>query len=76
MAKYYRQKERTQENYSDTMKYQPCWTCKKCFGGCSWSRDFEPIPGWIATPNTIPENGEHAATYKILYCPQYIKESR
>lgn len=28
---------------------QPCWTCRKCYGDCSWSRkDPEPVPGWDA----------------------------
>ncbi len=35
---------------------QPCWTCKKCYGGCSWSRkDPEPVPGWDATPTVKTE---------------------
>ena len=73
MAKYYRQKERRSEDYTSN-KYQPCWTCEKCFGGCSWSRDFIPVEGWTAEETYIPENGEHAKSYKIISCPEYRKE--
>lgn len=54
--------------------FQPCWTCTKACGGCSWSKDFKPVPGWIAEKRYIPSNGELAETYKIISCPEYIKE--
>ena len=73
--KYYRTKERKTEDYTNN-KYQPCWTCSNCYGGCSWSREFKPVDNWIATENIIIENGEHTKTYKIIYCPEYIKENR
>ena len=68
--RYAKRKTETQQDYTSN-KYQPCWTCKKCFGGCSWSKDFEPVPGWQAIPHNIKENGEHANGYRIMYCPLY-----
>lgn len=59
-----------------TEDFQPCWTCQNACGGCSWSRDFEPVKGWKAKPNYLQSNGEHAATYKIIECPEYKKEVR
>lgn len=72
--KYYI-KRKYSTDYSKS-NFQPCWTCKKACGGCSWSRDFEPIPGWIAEKNTIPYNGEYADTYKIISCPEYIQDRK
>ena len=53
---------------------QPCWTCKKCYGGCSWSRkDPRPVFGWEATPTV--KKGSHTASimhsYAIHKCPEY-----
>ena len=54
------------------MDFQPCWNCAKCFGGCSWSRDFIPVDGWKATP-TIKRNTNHpdVESYQIEYCPEF-----
>lgn len=74
--KYYRKKERAAVDYTES-KFQPCWTCQNaCNGGCSWSREFKPVDGWKAIPTYIQENGEHANSYKIIYCPEYEKEVR
>lgn len=56
---------------------QLCWTCKKACGGCSWSRKFEPVPGWEATPSVIyhgsgrQNNRRDIHTYHITGCPQF-----
>lgn len=54
---------------------QPCWTCKKCHGDCSWSRkDPEPVPGWDATPTVKKKGGRKAGimrSYAIHSCPEY-----
>ena len=72
-------------------KEQPCWTCVKFAKGCSWSEEFKPIEGWIATQRNYPlytwskiENGrkirikskETVVTYAIDYCPEYIEEPK
>lgn len=54
--------------------YQLCWSCKKACGGCSWSKDGEPIKDWTADKNVIPLNGKYAETYKISKCPEYVKD--
>lgn len=60
------------------MTMQPCWSCTKYAGGCSWTRKFEPIPGWDAVPTvksgSCRGNGVKYApieTYDIRYCPEY-----
>lgn len=53
---------------------QPCWTCKKAIGGCSWSRTFTPIPGWDAEPTLKGGCNTKVASYKINYCPEYERE--
>lgn len=49
-----------------------CFICKKNAGGCAWSREFKPIPGWQATKreqSTFHELG--GFSYKIHYCPEF-----
>lgn len=56
------------------MKYhmQPCWTCSKYCGGCSWTkRDPEPVEGWEATPTVKRNKGVASPYYAIHYCPEY-----
>lgn len=72
--RYNRRKKRDINTYH--RKNQPCWTCQNCYGGCSWSREFKPVNGWIATPSYIASNEEYADTYKITYCPEYKEDIR
>ena len=60
--------------------YQLCWRCEKACGGCSWSRDFTPVPGWKAKPTkiisyTANENGGrkkyYMDSYEIHECPEF-----
>lgn len=57
------------------MGMQKCWSCKKYAGGCSWSREFKPIPGWEATPRTYGAHPKHKIpgmeSYDIRECPEY-----
>ena len=73
MKHYIRKKRAINTYYS---KMQPCWTCKNCYGDCNWSRDFKPVPGWIAQKTFIESNEEYADSYKILYCPEYMEDKR
>ena len=73
--KYYRKKAAPETDYTKE-DFQPCWTCQKACGGCSWSRSFTPVKGWIAEKTFIESNGEHANSYKIISCPEYIKDKR
>lgn len=51
---------------------QPCCTCRKFCGGCSWSKDFTPVDGWKAIP-TIIHHGDNRdiPSFKIMFCPKY-----
>lgn len=57
---------------------QLCWDCKKACGGCSWSKNFEPVPGWIAEERVLYHrgNGEKIRTssYHIRYCPEFERD--
>lgn len=68
--KYYRKKREYNVDYTKE-EYQPCWTCRNACGGCSWSREFQPVEGWTAEKTSIPSNGEYAESYKIIHCPEY-----
>ena len=45
-----------------------CWDCENCIGGCSWTKDFEPVEGWKAEPVT---NSDNSDTYLVSECPQF-----
>ena len=57
-------------------KDQPCWNCKKCFGGCSWSRAFIPVKGWDAEKTKIHNDLHYIDSYKIYSCPEYVEEKK
>ena len=56
-----------------------CFDCEKAVCGCSWSKDFTPVPGWTATPvrrkvwaKIDGRNEEHYLdTYAITACPLF-----
>lgn len=53
---------------------QPCWTCKKACGGCSWSSKLKPVKGWKAKKVQKHEHGHNWETYRIEHCPEYEEE--
>lgn len=58
---------------------QLCWTCKNACGGCSWSRKFEPVPGWTAVAVAMRyRDGKtrDVDTYSITACPEYVEDAR
>ena len=59
-------KERRQE------REQPCCSCKKACGGCSWSKNFQPVVGWDAVPTVVEDIEGDMHSYKISRCPEYI----
>lgn len=73
--RYYVKSVRPEVDYSGD-DFQPCWTCTKACGGCSWSRNFIPVPGWKAEPTHIPSNGDFADSYRIIECPEYEPDKR
>ena len=55
-----------------------CFDCKNAVPdkegpGCEWSRKFEPVPGWTATPKRLNpgRHGTITETYEITACPMY-----
>ena len=62
-----------------------CWNCKNavpgsCYG-CSWSRAFKPVKGWVASKTLIrseePVDGvlpEPIISYAVRQCPQFIHD--
>ena len=56
-----------------------CLDCQKAVCGCSWSRDFTPVPGWTAEKTYIMQcyvKGYEQAieTYHITACPQFVPD--
>ena len=48
---------------------QLCWHCAKATGGCSWSKNFTPVPGWDA--KKVVKG--YVDTYDIRDCPLFEK---
>lgn len=42
--------------------------------GCSWSKELQPVAGWIATPVRRMLGGKSFDTYCIHECPQFREE--
>lgn len=53
---------------------QPCWTCKKACGHCSWSsREQRPVKGWIAVQTELwCTTLRKTTSYDIRFCPEYV----
>lgn len=54
-----------------------CWDCAHAVGGCCWSSDFVPVPGWNALERPImANNGTYSSTsFMVMECPQFRAES-
>lgn len=68
----------TLESCYRTAPDQLCWDCASACGGCEWSRSFQPVPGWTATPvRRIQSYGKKGYkvidTYRITACPKFTK---
>ena len=66
----------SQQEYTQKHRGQPCWTCTKACGECSWSRNLTPVKGWVAEKvpfktGLVDKSNDY--TYKILECPEYEK---
>ena len=61
-----------------------CWDCQNaCNSGCSWSRSFKPVKGWVATPTIInqgvrTQDGDpfYTKSFFVHKCPKFIKIQR
>lgn len=58
-----------------------CWNCERCYGRCSWSREFKPVKGWKATATTVINvigtgkyrKGKPTPSYHVQECPLFEK---
>ena len=62
-----------------------CWDCKnsvpsECYG-CSWSREFKPVRGWIAQKTHIKSDEfkagkrrQQIVSYNVRKCPHFIHD--
>lgn len=61
--------------FKDTL----CWNCDKAkaIGNCPWADNFEPVPGWEATPHIFitSVNGTDVS-YEVKKCPLYVRDKR
>ena len=65
------------------MTSQPCWTCQKYYGGCSWTaRDpatgqlqFKPVEGWEAV-ETVKSGSIPYGSYDVISCPMWEADKR
>lgn len=52
-----------------------CWDCQNAKCGCSWSRTFTPVKGWVAEPTVITyKTGDilhKTDSFKVIECPEY-----
>ena len=72
--KNYKRKTAYDIDYTNFKQYQPCWTCEKLYTGCEWVTNRTPVPGWIAKPIYIKDNGKYCDSYKIESCPKYKRK--
>lgn len=56
-----------------------CWQCANAVPnekyGCKWSKDFEPVEGWNATPTIIGRQNAQLApipSFEVHECPEYL----
>ncbi len=55
-----------------------CFKCKNAYGGCAWSKKFDPVEGWVAEEVENKYRSEKDPNMKkkswhILACPQFEK---
>ena len=48
-----------------------CWSCKNCFGGCSWAESFEPVEGWRAERTIIKYFNTKIPSFLVRDCPRF-----
>lgn len=58
-----------------------CWKCKRALdNSCEWCRDYQPVPGWEATPTlvngTMKNRRKPVSSYCVHSCPKFINDSK
>lgn len=70
-----KQKKATKGSAAATYQQQLCWDCASACGGCSWSREGKPVPGWEAEQTSIlcctGRQAVRTESYKINFCPEF-----
>lgn len=62
---------------SVTNPQQLCWSCRNAVPtedgrrGCSWSREFRPVPGWTAE---LAAKTGFGLTWCIIGCPEFRED--
>ena len=59
-----------------------CWTCRNCYGGCSWTEwdqetgtpRFAPVEGWTARRELRFYGGTVDFSFHVLGCPLYVQD--
>lgn len=54
-----------------TKKPTLCWDCANCTGGCSWSTEFIPVKGWVATPT----HSQYFDSFIVESCPLFDRDA-
>lgn len=54
-----------------------CENCQNAVGGCSWSKSFEPVDGWVALEldADVQVSSDPVKTYKIYFCPEFVLDA-
>ncbi len=56
------------------MKESLCWKCNNTCGGCSWSKSFTPVKGWVASKRIFKyEDGRNIESFCVSSCPKFEK---
>ena len=50
-----------------------CWKCGNAYGnGCSWFRNYTPVPGWTAIEQKFIQD----VSYTVIECPEFVEDRR
>ena len=79
-----KQKKATKGSAAAAYQQQLCWDCASACGGCEWSDQLEPDPGWDATPTSrvlkVGGKGKGgtrvASSFVIRSCPKFRRDTR
>lgn len=54
-----------------------CWDCARAVCGCTWSREFIPVNGWMAEETKLKvKNGDYVTSYHVISCPEFVPDAR
>ena len=63
-----------EQYYVPQSKANICFDCQKACGGCAWSTDFTPVPGWTAEKVMHKYAGVWKPNYHITACPEFVPD--